>query len=443
MGFGNVFIDLNNNGTYEPSDTPISNLTLSSSPGNYVGISYSNGYRIQVDSHATNTISLNLPNPSSWTVSPPSHTIQVAGGGEVPGTYNFGLQSRNIADLETVMFCSPSRPGFTQNISIRVNNIGSTTPMTDITLSIPNGWQALSFTPTPTSVAGGIVTWANVDFGLFEQERFNVMVQIPTTTPLGTAFTYIASTSTSFNDATPQNNSYSYSGVVRGSYDPNDKSVSPTILPPSYDANMDFIYTIRFQNTGTDTAFTVVIRDNLSHLLDASTFRVVNTSHEYRATLIDGAKVEVVFPNIFLVDSFTNEPLSHGFVQFAIKPKANLPINTQIPNTAAIYFDFNTPIITNTATTEIQLSTGIHEAEVELGIAPNPTKDIAVLSYNTHGKPATLYLTNVLGQTMETYQLEGEDMVSLDMGSHATGIYFLTLMLDNKVFGVGKLVIRF
>jgi uncharacterized repeat protein (TIGR01451 family) len=57
---------------------------------------------------------------------------------------------------------------------------------------------------------------------------------------------------------------------VGSSYDPNDKAASPRglgddhyILP-----NEPLNYTIRFQNTGNDTAFTVVIRDTLDMDLD-------------------------------------------------------------------------------------------------------------------------------------------------------------------------------
>ena len=40
-------------------------------------------------------------------------------------------------------------------------------------------------------------------------------------------------------------------------------------------------YKIRFQNTGNDTAFTVVIRDTLPDWLDVATFRAGATSHAY------------------------------------------------------------------------------------------------------------------------------------------------------------------
>ena len=43
--------------------------------------------------------------------------------------------------------------------------------------------------------------------------------------------------------------------------------------------------------------------------------------------------------------ALTNEIQSHGYVQYAITPLPNLSINTEINNTAAIFFDNNQAII--------------------------------------------------------------------------------------------------
>jgi hypothetical protein len=72
--------------------------------------------------------------------------------------------------------------------------------------------------------------------------------------------------------------------------------------------------------------------------------------------------MEFKFENILLVDSNTNEPLSHGFVRYRIQPKTNFSAGDSITNFAAIYFDFNEPVITNTAKTIIILPTGIASA---------------------------------------------------------------------------------
>ena len=70
---------------------------------------------------------------------------------------------------------------------------------------------------------------------------------------------------------------------IIGSFDPNDKQVIPQgldsvgLTPPGSRLQ----YLIRFQNTGNDTAFTVIIVDTLSSELDMSTFQVGNSSHPF------------------------------------------------------------------------------------------------------------------------------------------------------------------
>ena len=56
----------------------------------------------------------------------------------------------------------------------------------------------------------------------------------------------------------------------------------------------------------------------------------------------------LLFHNILLPDSTTNEPASHGFFTFEIMAKEGLEDFTSIENTAGIYFDYNQPVITNT-----------------------------------------------------------------------------------------------
>lgn len=141
-----------------------------------------------------------------------------------------------------------------------------------------------------------------------------------------------------------------YCGVVTGSYDPNDKTGYPLGLGTHHAIaqNQALNYTIRFQNTGTDTAFTVVIRDTLSTDLDIFSVRSGASSHNYNFRIYGPRVLEWTFNHIMLPDSNVNEAASHGFVKFTVNQASNLPVQTVVENNAAIYFDFNAPIITNT-----------------------------------------------------------------------------------------------
>lgn len=139
---------------------------------------------------------------------------------------------------------------------------------------------------------------------------------------------------------------------VTGSYDPNDKLASPKgVTAQGLIRKGQWIdYKIRFQNTGTDTAFTVRLIDTLDTRLEITSLEFGAASHPYTWSLInqDPPVFEAVFSNILLPDSNVNEPASHGFLNFLIKTHADLPEGAEIRNFADIYFDFNPPIRTNT-----------------------------------------------------------------------------------------------
>jgi uncharacterized repeat protein (TIGR01451 family) len=134
-----------------------------------------------------------------------------------------------------------------------------------------------------------------------------------------------------------------------GSFDPNDKRVfnSEGLETETVDKGQYIYYHIRFQNTGTDTAFKVRILDPLSPKLDLSTLEMLSASHAYEYVLTDGPALEVTFDNILLPDSSTNEAASNGYVKFRIKPLPEYDYGTVIPNQAGIFFDFNAPVYTN------------------------------------------------------------------------------------------------
>jgi uncharacterized repeat protein (TIGR01451 family) len=141
-----------------------------------------------------------------------------------------------------------------------------------------------------------------------------------------------------------------YCGVVTGSYDPNDKTGYPIGQTDQkyIQPNQQLQYVIRFQNTGTDTAFTVVIRDTLDFDLNIFTVTAGVSSHPYTFRMYGPRVLEWTFNNILLPDSTTNSDGSNGFVTFHVDQVPNLSPGTEITNDADIYFDFNDPITTNT-----------------------------------------------------------------------------------------------
>ncbi len=141
-----------------------------------------------------------------------------------------------------------------------------------------------------------------------------------------------------------------FCGTIIASCDPNLKYAIPSGLGMNNEIDKDWNldYTIQFQNTGSDTAFLVIIKDTLSENLDLTTLKIRGGSHPFTWDLNAQRELTFTFENILLPDSTTNEPRSHGIVGFSILPKSDLLPGATIENRVGIYFDFNEAVITNT-----------------------------------------------------------------------------------------------
>jgi uncharacterized repeat protein (TIGR01451 family) len=204
----------------------------------------------------------------------------------------------------------------------------------------------------------------------------------------------------------------------QGSYDPNDKQGYPIGVGAEHRIRpgQPIEYLIRFQNTGTDTAFTVVIRDSISAELDPGSLLPGASSHPYSWHLSPDGKVTFSFSNILLPDSTTNLEGSKGFVTFKINQKPDLPLGTQIFNEAGIYFDFNAPVITNQTlhTLGLDLVSNTWESLQSkkshlITLSPNPASDQVVFTaLDKPFKNCRLQVFSPMGILLEQEDLFGE-----------------------------------
>jgi uncharacterized repeat protein (TIGR01451 family) len=138
---------------------------------------------------------------------------------------------------------------------------------------------------------------------------------------------------------------------IIGSYDPNDKQVSPLGVTQNryVPVGSTLDYLIRFQNVGTAEAINIVVVDTLSEHLAMEKFEMMSASHPYELSISGKGRpiLTWTFKNINLPDSTSNEPGSHGFIKFKISHKPEVVQGTKIENYADIYFDYNEPIRTN------------------------------------------------------------------------------------------------
>lgn len=275
-----------------------------------------------------------------------------------------------------------ARYGFTQQVNLRYRNTGYPPQSGFVSLQPHSNFSYVGANPPADSVSGNTYFWHFNHLQLFETMQVNVSLHVNLF--INNAFSHIATANTGCVTGMVSATDTLHD-VVFGSYDPNDKNVWPLIVREHNEFIADtqtLTYQINFQNTGNDTAFRVAIRDTLSQYLDISTIKMIAASHAYDVQLLSNQTLEWVFNNILLPDSHTNEPLSHGYVRFSIKPKKGIALNTVIENKAAIYFDYNDPIITNTVALQYVLRySGVSEAteDKRLKLYPNPASDNLII----------------------------------------------------------------
>lgn len=198
------------------------------------------------------------------------------------------------------------------------------------------------------TVGGNTVTWNVNDFasiGYWNNFWFELLTDTTATIGDEVCVTVVVAAAAGTDNDT-SNNTFTQCFDVVNSYDPNVKEVYPdNVLQPGNWHN----YIVHFQNTGTAAAQNIVIKDTLDSNLDWNSFQLLGYSHNNITQLLQDGIVHFNFPNIGLPDSTSNEPESHGWIQYRIKTDSTIAFGTIIHNTAAIYFDFNDPVITNDA----------------------------------------------------------------------------------------------
>lgn len=234
-----------------------------------------------------------------------------------------------------------------------------------------------------------------------------------------------------------------------GSYDPNDKQAMPVGYGVEHfiEPETEIEYMIRFQNTGTDTAFNVSIRDTLSSIFDITTLRPGASSHPYQYEIYGQGILKLLFPGIMLPDSSENWPGSQGFVQFKVRPRSDVPLGTKVHNTASIYFDFNEPVRTNTVFHTIDEGFVVVQnvealrPDLSISVSPNPFHEVAEVRIAGLEPAENLSFSMldfsgkvVLAKQFDTpgFQLKATDI--------PPGFYILTIELNGEVVGTGKLV---
>ena len=245
------------------------------------------------------------------------------------------------------------------------------------------------------------------------------------------------------------NNAYNFQIVLVNSYDPNFKEVSPKGVgnPGFISANTEKLtYTIHFQNTGNAPALNISVLDSLEGNVIPSTLRILNSSHAMSPEWVSNDVVKFKFNNINLPDSTSNEPQSHGFVSFEIDMVQNLSELTEIKNKAYIYFDNNSPVITNNTLNTIEVL-GLEEINgnnMAVTVYPNPSTDFTTISLNEFDAQSilTLKLIDVSGKVVLVNNFTSNKMV-VNTTDLDKGVYFYSIWNQTtQQFVNGKLIVN-
>lgn len=370
---GTLFLDNNLDCARQSSERGIPSTVLEVLPGPYYSTTDAGGTYRLVLPLGNYTIREQSAVVDEHCTGAPIPFTMVAGA---TVTVNHPTESLVPLDLRVAMTSGAARPGFEMQYAIQVSNltVGNTGNVSvSVDLDPALGYQ--SATPAPSSVSGNSIAWNLSAMPVFQQRSITLRVQVPADVGLiGTALISTVTVATALTDGDLSNNTDTDVRTVTGSFDPNDKvartaSGDGVVLNYAPESDDWIDYTIRFQNTGTDTAFHVWITDTLPAGLDAGSLRMGAASHSSQWELTQQGVLKVRFPYILLPDSNVNEARSHGFVSFRVSPTdgALVEAGDQVINTANIFFDFNPPVITDPCVVAVALPGVLVSPRVLLG----------------------------------------------------------------------------
>ena len=446
---GTVYQDLNNNCAKDAGEPGIANIMIHASG---LGYAFTNANGVYSFKAPTGAYTLSEQVQATYPLASCQNNAQavtVTAAAGCTNTVNFANIVNPIHDMsiQTVSFNGPPVPGNNYYQHVVISNNGTATENSAISGYSNDGQlNTPSYMPGFYSANGANHYSSNSTFPALAagaSQQFNVAYSVPTNIPLATSLlfndtvAYITPMTSWLTDYTPWNNVNAYTATVVGSFDPNDLEVSPKGTgTQGYITKSDstLTYTIHFQNTGTYPAQKVVLVDSLSNNLQIASVKVGASNHAYTTTISEGGVMKFTFDNINLPES-TSDPLgSIGYVIYTVRLKPNLAVGTQIKNSAAIYFDYNPAVITNTTLNTIKNTVDVGQVSGQgtLGMAvyPNPASDHVSINIESASDvaAANIRFVNLVGQVVLQQNVavhRGTNVFSATTTNLTPGLYFV------------------
>lgn len=433
---GNTKYDENGDGC-DASDANVANLKINLTDGTTSGTVIANtigNYSLSV-SAGNHTMTPVIQNSSYFNISPSSTSVTFPTNAS-PFIQDFCISPNGVHNdlLVELIPITNAKPGFDLQYKIKYKNIGTQTQSGNLNFTFQDAvLDVVSTNPSATTSILNTLTWSFVNLKPFETREIIVVLNVNSSveTPAVNSGDVLSFSSTIFGltDETPTDNIAEVNQTVSNSFDPNDKTcLEGSIIIPSKIG--DYVhYMIRFENFGTANAQNVVIKDMIDDTkFDISTLQFVDSSHSCITKISNSNKVEFIFEAINLpFDDANND----GYVVFKIKSKPTLIVGDQITNNANIYFDYNAPIVTNTATSTYQ---ALNTVDFNFGnyfiFSPIPAKDFLNITNNQQVAIMSVSIYNMFGQLVQTVINPSN---AIDISTLKSGSYILKITSENGV----------
>jgi hypothetical protein len=449
---GRVFQDLNNNCIQDAGENGIPGVWLWLSYSGYGYTNVNGDYDISTNS-LNDTLHLIAPNGYGSACQPLTIPIHLNAPGDTSSNNNFALSVPSGFDLAIHPgWTAESRPGFQKEYWIFYWNQGFTVQNGIVTLQYDS---TLIFTSCTNSGVVNItthtITWSlsNIQSGqwLTYSQQLLAYFTIPNTATLGSMLHSHFEIDPISGDINPSNNTLDDYSPITGSHDPNSKQVMPQGLGASgaiTPKDSVLLYTINFQNSGTDTAFTVIVKDTLSSFLDPASIIPGASNHPYTFSMDGKGILTWRFDHILLPDSTQNVTASSGSFNYTVKLKKGIPYGSVIKNTAYVYFDFNTPVVTNTTVNTLTSPLFVNQIKNDVGqirVYPNPFDQSTTLLINGANQTREYVLYDLVGRDMRRF-VSSENTITINRESLSAGMYLLKVYSGNVLMGEERLILK-
>lgn len=377
----------------------------------------------------------------------PDSLIQFVNGKEYD--YEIPLHAQDSFSNLSLSIISPSttRQGVSIQYQIKCINLGNKTAR-DIDLTwLKKLSQQFKYSNWACDTSGTYYTW-HID-SIRPYQVITIQLElvngIPPLVNIFDRIQNIAEITYYDADADMTDNKAIHIQNITGSYDPNlvSESHAERLSIEEGEQGTDLFYLVQFQNTGNDTAFNIHVQIEKETTHDMNSFEMLYASHPYVLTIRNTNQLRWDFANILLPDSNHSEKNSHGYIYYKIKSIPKLNESRKIHNTAAIYFDYNDPVLTNTNTISIipeKVDTignnqpmSIHSTPT-FNIYPNPIMRELYIQSN-HLPIESIAIYNLQQVCVMNKKMKSEiwsDRIAIEINEIPKGLYYLHILTKDE-----------